>query len=311
MKFLFVDSHKGTPKPPVNLHFQNAQRIAENLRWEGYEVDLIWSYPTVNNEIKEGYDVIVFNHASHYSFVDFAWVQKSPWAKLFFITNEYNLGEPRAVWNAVKREGRTYEVIANHDSNISKVVTKYTSAWHNLNLNCLVLGNTNTTITPSNKLGGVYYGSFRKNRAKYFQKYLNGLTVSTHSKNREKFLELGIQPTFINRIPWDKDGLNPFAASLYIEDEITHSSYNYLANRFYEALNYNVVPLFGEECVNTIQKSDYAIHSDYIVKDEKDFAQKSCHLPSDYKLALEIWKEQAFEEKKETLEKIQSILTSL
>lgn len=267
MKALIIDSHKGSDKLPSNLHTLNAKVLADKIG-----ADLIWSYPNVNDNIESNYDVIVFNHASHYSFVNYEWVKQSPNARLFFISNEYNLGEPRALWMAIKRDNRKYEVIANHDSKISKIVTKYTTAWHKINLNALV---HNPRIVEEQKEDSIYYGSYRKGREKYFQKYFDGMTISTHSKNREKFLALGIVPNFINRIDWKKNGLASYKTSLYIEDEITHTNYNFLANRFYESLNYGVIPLFDESCANTVYLSDYRIPMDYFVSSPEEFTKKN------------------------------------
>lgn len=258
MRILIIDSHKGTSKPPQNLHWLNAYKIKCYLDSCGHPTDIIWSYPTVNDEIRSGYDVIIFNHASHYSYVDYNWIVQNPSARLYYITNEYNLGEPRILWMAAKN-GATYKVIANHDHSISKVVGKYVSKWNIININSLIFESSGIAQgTCTERQGCVYYGSFRKDRSSSFKKYLlDGLvTISTHKKNRDKFGSLGITGPFINRINWDQ-GLSEYKASLYIEDDITHSNYNYPANRFYEALNYNVVPLFDSDCVNTLKLSEY------------------------------------------------------
>jgi hypothetical protein len=133
MRILVIDSHKSSTKAPAeNLHWKNAQSIAEAL-----SADLIWSYPGVNDNIEGGYEAIVFVHASHYAFTDYAWLQRSPDAKLFYVTNEYNLGEPRTLWSAV-RDGRKYTVIANHPPAPSKLVKRHVEAWHeDVNLNAL------------------------------------------------------------------------------------------------------------------------------------------------------------------------------
>jgi hypothetical protein len=305
MKILIIDSHKGTDKLPSNLHTLNAKTIADRVG-----ADLVWSYPTVNDNIKSDYDAIVFNHASHYSYVDYAWVEQSPNAKLYYITNEYNLGEPRALWMAVKRAGRKYEVIANHAPKISKIVTKYTTAWHQLNLNALVFDPKD--IPLENKKDCIYYGSYRKGREKYFKQYLSDdVVVSTHSKNRDKFNALGIAPNYINRIDWKKDGLAPYKTSLYIEDEITHNNYNYLANRLYEALNYNVVPLFSEECLNTLNISgvNYQNCKEYMVSNTEDIKRLTNNLPEDYERQLSIWKDDATVSRHEALQSIEKIIT--
>ena len=88
MRILIIDSHKSTkPTPATNLHWINAKQLADRLN-----ADLIWSYKGVNDNIKENYDVIIFVHASMYAFTDYEWIEKSPNAKIFYVTNEYNLG---------------------------------------------------------------------------------------------------------------------------------------------------------------------------------------------------------------------------
>lgn len=259
MKTLIIDSHKGNLNNK-NLHLLNAHQIASELN-----ADLICSYEGVNDEIKSNYDAIIFNHASAYSFVDYAWLEASPNAKLFYITNEYNLGEPRILWMAAKRANRKYTVIANHPAAASKVVTKYTNEWLITNLNSLVYQHENKCTIQDKTKDIIYYGSFRSDRCKYFSKYFSDdLIVSSHPKNVEKFKARGINANFIPRIDWSKDGLKDYHCSLYIEDETTHTHYNYLANRFYEALNYNVVPIFSVECLGTIEKSGYPITTDLI-----------------------------------------------
>ena len=258
MKTLIIDSHKGNLNSK-NLHLINAHQVAKRLN-----ADLICSYAGVNDEIKSGYDNIIFNHASAYCFVDYAWLEANPNARLFYITNEYNLGEPRILWMAAKRANRTYTVIANHPPQASKVVKKYTDDWLITNLNSLVY-QRDEYILPSAERSKdlIYYGSFRKNRSKYFLKYFTDeLIVSSHIKNVEKFKKEGVSANFIPRIDWGKEGLMPYLCSLYIEDEVTHTHYNHLANRFYEALNFDVVPIFSEECRGTVVKSEYPIPND-------------------------------------------------
>lgn len=306
MKFLIIDSHKGSLKEPQNLHWLNAKQIKNFLVELGHEVDLVWSYPTVNEEIKSGYDRIIFNHASHYSYVDYAWLQASPDAKLFHITNEYNLGEPRALWMALKN-GRRYEVIANHSPDISKIVQKYVDNWHFTNLNALIF---NPILPNKQKKDCVYYGSFRKDRETSFRKYLKGnVVVSTHQKNRDKFQAIGVNGPFIDRINWSKDGLMDYKTSLYIEDDITHENYNCLANRFYECLNYNVLPLFDASCKNTISLSGYDVVDYFIIDNESSIKELTEDTPVSYQCYLQRWKEKATREKRNILTNIASIVS--
>lgn len=307
MKILIIDSHKGSLKEPQNLHWINAKKIKDFLVQSGHEANLIWSYPSVNDNIKSGYDRIIFNHASHYSYVDYAWLQASPEAQLFYITNEYALGEPRALWMAVK-QGRRYQVIANHQPNISKIVEKYVDQWHFTNLNALIF---DPQTVNNNKSGCIYYGSFRKDRETSFRKYLQGnVIISTHKKNREKFNTIGVHGPFIDRINWSKEGLSQFRSSLYIEDAINHTNYNCLANRFYEALNYGVFSFFDADCQNTIALSGYDIHLDCFVSDEKELIDKTEYLADSFRdHYFNLWKNKSAEESKNTLTEILSIVS--
>lgn len=72
-------------------------------------------------------------------------------------------------------------------------------------------------------------------------------------------------------------------------------NYNFLANRFYEALNYNVYPLFTEECSSTIQLSGYDI----------DLNSREYNLDK-----LLEWKEIAKEEKQKTITSIKQLILS-
>lgn len=303
MKILIIDSHKGAEKGiPQNMHWQNAKILANFLN-----ADLIWSYPSVNNKIKTGYDVIIFVHASHYSYIDIDWINNNKTAKLFYITNEYNLGEPMILWKIAK-QGRKYSVIANHPASASKVVLKYTDNWHIVNLNVLIYNPKNqlikNTLFDIERKGCVYYGSFRKDRVSYFKKYLDGnVLLSTHPKNTDKFRNVGVTSKTANRINWHDNGLFYFKQSLYIEDIKTHTHYNYLANRFYEALNYNCVPIFGNECKGTVLKSGYNISEEYFIETSAEIKHKE-HLK-----CINEWFVMAENEKNQTLENIRDIIS--
>lgn len=302
MRILIIDSHKGSLKEPDNLHWLNASKLNQYFISKGDESKLIWSYPTVNDNVEENYDVVIFNHASHYSYVDYAWLGKSPNARLFYITNEYNLGEPRILWMAAKA-GRNYKVFANHEGQISKVVKKYVTNWQVTNINALVVEEFPAENTLENPL--IYYGSFRKDRIPSFQEYLasNKIKISTHKKNREKFLNSGTCDNFIDRLKWSKKELAKWRFSLYIEDETTHKNYNFLANRFYEALNHNTIPVFDGRCLLTMLKSGYENliwEASICSFNEEEYLERQNNLSA--------WRSRALIEKQQALEEIYSAI---
>jgi hypothetical protein len=313
MKILLIDSHKGTADAAQNLHWLNADNLRCHLLAGGHEVHLIWSYPSVNENVHGGYDCIVFNHASQYSYISEEWLQKNDTAKLFYITNEYNLGEPVLLWSWVKQNDKTFDVIANHPAKASKVVKKFVGNWHEVNLNSLVArplrDTAPSTFFDTTPTGCLYYGSFRKDRVPYFKKYFDGsIAISTHKKNRHKFIKEGITGPFCDRIDWGGVGLANYKASLYIEDVKTHTHYNHLANRFYEALNYNVLPIFDITCKNTVVTSGYDI-PDWLFVDGPQELQRLLHnLPDNVDTVLTHWRNQALEERSLTLNSIANII---
>ena len=299
-KILVIDSHKASHDGPVeNLHWQNARMIADALG-----ADLIWSYPNVNEYVRGGYDAIVFVHASHYAYTDYAWIEQNPNAKLYYVTNEYNLGEPRTLWMAAKA-GRKYTVLANHPSRVSKVVMKYVDDWILMNLNSLVYGNCSHVNQGDHNC--IYYGSYRDDRKEYFKKYFDGMTVSTHLKNRAKFDALGVQPDYINRLNIQRGDLAKYGFSLYIEDQKTHTAYNYLANRFYESLNSGTICLFDESCQDTLALSDYPIDPALVVKSKANMLDVINSY--DKSLPDELFAK-AYVDKQTTLEQIKSIVNN-
>jgi hypothetical protein len=213
---------------------------------------------------------------------------------------------------AVKRANRKYTVIANHPAAASKVVTKYTDDWLITNLNSLVYEHDNKCSLQDKTKDIIYYGSFRSDRCKYFNKYFSDdLVVSSHIKNVEKFKARGINADFIPRIDWNKDGLKDYYCSLYIEDETTHTHYNHLANRFYEALNYNVIPIFSEECLGTIEKSGYPITTDLIFSNKEQMKKVVQFVKNNRDTMIQYlvhYCMRANEEKQRTLDKIKQIV---
>jgi len=311
MKLLIIDSHKSSKKQSEqNLHWINAKIISDHL-----DADFIWSYPSVNDEIVTGYDVIIFNHASNYSFESEEWLYQNKDARLFYVCNDYNLGEPITLWKFLKENDRKVEIIANHEKTCTKITKKYVSEWHNVNLNCLVY---NPYTPPTSnffdepiemiKENCIYYGTFRKDRITSFKKYLkDGIILSTHPTNKSSFRKLGCTSPIGNRIDWESIGLYDYKYSLCIEDDTTFSNYSRLPNRFYEALMFDVVPIFDIQSKNNVLKSGYDIPDSLFVSsyDELLDVVKSNR---SYEQNMLLWKNKAAEEKIETLQIIKCIV---
>lgn len=305
MKILIIDSHKGIPHSEVtNLHVRNARVISEYLG-----ATLIASYDGADDIAQQKWDAIICNHASGYSNTDYKCIEMNPDAKLFYITNEYNLGEPQLLWMAAKK-GRKYHVISNHSPEASKVVKKYVNNWNIVNLNSLIFNivekNNETELFATERSGVIYYGSIRLGRIKYFKKYFDSrLYVSTSKDNIPKFYKIipDMECKLIGKLKWfPRPQLESFKYSLYIEDEKTHTNYNHLANRFYESISCGVVPIFDESCKSTIDKSGYKIDDKYFCSSADELhAKKNIEINQD-------WLKQADLEKQNTLQKIKEII---
>jgi hypothetical protein len=307
-KILVIDSHKSGSENDIvqNLHWKNAQIISEHLG-----ADFVWSYPFVNKRVKSGYDVIIFNHSSPYSFMDMAWLEENPSAKIFFVTNEYNLGEDMMMWKYCKEHNKKFHVIANHPQAASKVVKYLTESWHIVNLNCLIIKETPSAFPFFRDMdSAVYYGSFRKDRVEYIRKYADQVIISTHQKNLERFADVGMTKFKTMERVDVNNGLGVFGASLYIEDKKTHKNYNFLANRFYEALNANIPMMFDLSCKSTMDKSGYDIENFLLTGSVKDKLDEYSNNADDILSQLADLRIRAVREKKEVLREISRMINT-
>lgn len=246
------------------------------------------------------YDLIIFAYSSFYfqfkPFMTLLEAQKN--CKVGWITNEYNI-TPNGCF-----KDKIEFTISNFEN------TKYPNNL-SINLNTLIYMGRNPEVKK--KYNAVYYGTYRTGREKYFIKYLQDeVMLSTSEKNKKKFKVLGCNPTYISKFNFLKkqETLNLFEKSLYIEDEKTHTLYNYLANRFYEAINCNALPLFDRSCENTIKKSGYYIPDEFIIDSIEDLKNRKID-PTLREQFLIVNDQIALKERAETLSRIKDFLLNL
>lgn len=309
-KILLIDSTKGILDGVTSLHVRNSKVLQQ---WLGAELT---DSSGIDPSLLREYDAIVFVHASGYTNVQGfrGLIEKNLKSRFYFIKNEYNLGEPVILWDACKNSGLRYTMIANYDS---AGLGKYILSWHTVNLNALIFTETTDEDAPptfldlsSLKSDIVYYGSWRKDRAKYFSKYFGPrMVVSTSAVNRAPFMDISTDCTYIEKVQWTgtKQTLRNFRASLYIEDEYTHTHFNFLANRFYESLMYRVPCFFDQSCENTIRQAGYPINTWYIVNSYEELCGKldTSEWP-DY--GFEALRARAIVEKREVLERVAALI---
>lgn len=278
MKIWVYDSYtrmlKGDVRGCISPHYYNAWVLCGVLRDRGYDVEFVCGRDLERKVLRgERCDVIVISYLSNYmpfevleevlSYVDLV--------VLFF--NEYDvlLSVGYEGFRRVIEGGVGLYVVVNFELDELLRYRRWglrdlVRRWWMVNLNVLRYdeGVLDRVCGGFMREGVVYYGgSFREGRRRYFLKYLNDerVVVSTSKKNWDRWREAGVvRCKFIDRLSWGGVGklgvmLSNFESSIYLEDEITHRVYNYLANRFYEGLSYGVGVWFVEECRGTVERA--------------------------------------------------------
>lgn len=228
-------------KNPIAVSYRNAEILAKEL-----DADILM-HKTDKLRHKD-YDVIILPYFNRYT--DYKTLKGLMFdgQKKFLLRSEYEGVNP------IFKEYKPYQEICNFDG-----------GQNFLNTNLLIARSPNQ-LTPK-KYDCIYYSRYREGRMKYCKKYLQGdIYFSTHPKNHKHFYHAGCRPKTIKHIDWTKgkETLNQFRYSLYMEDIYTHSVFNNLANRWYEAGFCNNVVFFDVNCWNTIRKSEIAHFEDQI-----------------------------------------------
>jgi hypothetical protein len=187
-----------------------------------------------------------------------------------------------------------------------------------INTNLLIAKPPNA-VTPK-KYDCIYYSRYRADRMIYCKKYLNNdIYFSTHPKNHKHFFHAGCKPKLLKHIDWThgKETLNLFRYSLYMEDVYTHSVFNNLANRWYEAGFCNNVVFFDVNCWNTILKSEIGIYKDqienYIVSDYDELKAKIqwCNENFEYHLSIQkAWRINEMNNRNEMINQLKNIINN-
>lgn len=186
--------------------------------------------------------------------------------------------------------------------------------FYNINLNALTFRRRYNDINWLNrKYDIVYWGNFRPNRVKYFVKYLNDprIHISTNRKNVYRYREAGVnKATYVGKLTWHpgRGSLLNYRFSIYLEDEITHYSYDHLANRFYESLNTGLILFWQSESMNTIERAGLEVPEFMIVDSREELFNRIADAKGRntlrYTLVMDKWAEHALMEREIALEQL-------
>lgn len=119
----------------------------------------------------------------------------------------------------------------------------------------------NGVAKPYQYEGLFYYGAFRKDRVKSFKRWLGKsavpIHVSTSARNFDEFSEINPKMKIYKSNGDIRKILPKFQASIYIEDEFSHSNEMSPANRFYEVVGAKSLLFYDNKCKKTLSKAGY------------------------------------------------------
>ena len=299
MKVAILDVRQGSGRVAENS-YTVAYRNMVAIR-DYFSADLFINAQDISKD--NDYDIIICGFGStsceKEKSTDFLIRNKS--AKIYWLVGEYE----QSTFAPLFYSKRQFDVIKNFEH---KIKNKMCIGQHFVNINTLLAKQQNRQ-TPK-KYDSVYYGRWRPDRVKYFKQYLDSsIHLSTHSKNIKMFHHNGCNPKLIKPMTWvsGRETLNLFRSSLYIEDVFTHTHYNCLANRFYEALFCSSVPFFDKSCLGTIIKSGLSDYDWHIVESQADIACKINQIDNTVLARVAAWNKNSLIEKSQVLKSIEEI----
>lgn len=302
MNVAIIDVRKGSESRSVKNSYMVAYRNLSVLE-KVLNADL-YITPDKLRKSTQKYDIVIcgFGSQSIDSKVQEEFLTRNKNAILYWLVGEYE----QSTFAPLFYCGRQFDVIKNfyHTKNYVRCKDQ-----HFVDINTLLSIQQNDAVKK--RFGCCYYGRWREDRQIYFRKYFDkSMVVSTHTKNMKKFMFAGCDPIYMAPFTWTpkKETLNLFRASLYIEDVFTHTHYNCLGNRFYEALFCNCVPLFDSSCINTLKKSWLTDYEWHIVESNKDIARKIIEIDGAVMDRLRAWNEEALKMKDVAINDIKKII---
>lgn len=276
---------------PIAVSYRNAAILSKELN-----ADILMS--KIDRLRDQKYDVIIVPYFNKYTDYNTLRSLIKDNQKRYLIRTEYEHVD-------ITKSFKPYTEICN-----------FNGGQNFLNTN-LLIARTPNPITQK-KYDCIYYSRYRADRMKYCKEYLQGdIYLSTHPKNHKHFFHAGCRPKLIKHIDWTEgcETLNMFRYSLYMEDVYTHSVFNNLANRWYEAGFCNNVVFFDANCWNTIRKSEIGHFEsqvkDYVVSNHAELMEKIEYCNKDFERHLAIqkgWRLNEMELRRQMIEKLKQII---
>ena len=290
-----------------DAHVRQAKFIRDFLISKGHDCIILYKN-TLDKYVNQKYDVIIKSYCCYhenYKAETKLYLNNKENAKFFFITNEYTI-QTRTVFQKMRKE---HDFKCSIIANFKNISDNYWYKNYFVNLNALFF---QPKEIQKKKYKVCYYGTYRKDRKKYFKKYFvsKGIHLSTNIRSFKKFAKDGCQASLCKKFIWGnkKDTLGLFKYSLYIEDEWIHNNFHNLADRFYEAMSNQTVTLFDKSCIHTLENSELKDknYKDFIIDSYEEIEQR------DYDKDWEkqkLWLDELQKQKENVLEEIYRIIT--
>lgn len=306
MKIALLDARQGTRDPEASLTvaYRNMMVLAKELNAP------LYADAAGLRGAPDHFDAIIcgFGSTSCERTESVAFLKRNPQAQLWWLVGEYE----QSTFAPLFYVGRKYGVFRNFEHPLQNKQAKQQAF---INLNALL---AKPCLNPlkTRKHRAVYYGRWRKDRARYFGQYIGrNCWLSTSPKNMKIFASIGIAPRYARGMSWiaGQETLRQFAASLYLEDTYTHTHYNCPANRYYEALWCGVPLLFQRESINTWDKYGIQIPTQYVVRCAADVDAMATRLSHPQEIAAALaWQApleaRALDDKRNALNQIKRAL---
>lgn len=202
-------------------------------------------------------------------------IEKYKHAKKIWLYNEKDLSLDSCVKRAFTETGG-YEVITNSDE-YNKSTDKGAEKLHNLNLNVTAYREEVIPIPfEERKYDLIYWGTWRPSRAEYLKEYIKDCYVSTVPNNVASYKMFCDNVTFIDKLTWGREQgtLGNFRFTLYLEDTQSHEMFSHLADRFYEAMSFDVIQFIDINVKNNVIKSGYDIDPWFFVSNRQELEEK-------------------------------------